>query len=526
MSLKRLLPAALLLLPLTAQRVITTVAGTDWLFPGDGRAAKDAPIGGIGGLDIAADLNGNLYIADSDNSIVFRVTPDGLIHSYAGNGIKFRSGDGGLAANAAVVQPTAIAVDNQGNLFIAEYGSQIRKVTPDGVITTYAGTGVDGFSGDGGPAVNAQLNVPYGLATDSAGNLYVSDTRNDRIRKITTDGIITTIAGTGEENTVGNGVPALKAALYMPLRLAVDPAGNVYFTESEDAIITPSPKIRKIAPNGIITTVAGGGFQYGDGIPATTAGIGPVGLAVDAAGNLYLTDIFSSSIRKVDANGIITTIAGGMLPEGPAVDGVTPANAQFRLGLYNGLSVANTGVIYLADGANERIRSITPGGLVNIVAGNGQFRFSGDGGPATSATLDTPAGVVGDANGNIFVSEPPRNRIRKIAPDGTISVYAGNHGAGYSGDGGLAVDAALYYPWQMTIAPDGSLTFADTLNGVIRSINSAGVIQTIAGTGGPGYEGDGGPAAKRYASRSDGSRLRRRRRHTNLSIRRTTRSEV
>ncbi len=258
----------LLLAPAWGQRVITTVAGTDWLFSGDGGPAKNAPISGEGGMDVAVDSKGNYYICDQDNYMVFKVTPDGIIHNFAGNGFgqSFASGDGGLAVDAALFIPFAVAVDPSGNVFITEYDQRIRKVTPDGIITTFVGTGEPGFSGDGGPASQATINYASGLATDSAGNLYIADTGNNRIRKVTPDGIITTIAGTGQLGSVGQNVPALTAKLYAPVKVAVDSKGNVYVVETLN--IDVQAVVRKIDPNGIISSVAGGGLDPSDRVAA------------------------------------------------------------------------------------------------------------------------------------------------------------------------------------------------------------------------------------------------------------------
>ena len=499
-----LLLGCLWLMPAWGQRVITTFAGTDWLFSGDGRPARNAPLGGAGGLDVAVDASGNYYICDDDNFSVFKVTPDGIIHNFAGNGFgnTFSSGNGGLAINAALFFPVSVATDTAGNVFIGEYYGTVRKVTPDGVIHALAGTGDYGFSGDNGSATQAVLTVPSGLATDSAGNLYIADTFNNRIRRVTPGGVITTIAGTGDLGSVGDNVPAISAQLYGPLKIAVDLQGNIYFTETLHVGVVAV--VRKIDTRGIITTVAGGALDFSDGIPATKAGILPVAVSTDAAGNIYIDDssigmagngyVSFSAVRKVDVStGLISTVAGKVTPHpGFSGDGGKALDAVFRFSYSPGLAVDAIGNIYVADDGNYRIRRITLDGNIDTVAGNGLFRFSGDGGPATSATLNYPIGVIGDSQGNIYISETQASRIRKVAPDGTISVYAGNHGQAYTGDGGPAAFASLFSPMYMTFAPDGSLVFADSVNCVIRSISPSGIISTIAGNNRCTYGGDGG----------------------------------
>ncbi len=491
-----LLLGLLSLMPAWGQRVITTVAGTDWLFPGDGRPARNAPLGGTGGLDVAVDSSGNYYICDADNFSVFKVTPDGIIHNFAGNGFgnTFASGNGGLAINAALFFPVSIAIDQVGNVYLGEYFGTVRKVTPDGVIHAFAGTGEVGFSGDNGPATQAHLSIPSGLATDSAGNVYIADTSNNRIRKVTPDGIITTIAGTGQQGSVGQNVPAIGAQLFKPVKIAVDPQGNIYFTETLD--INVLALVRKIDTRGIISTEAGGALDPSDGIQATKAGMLPLAVAADTAGNIYIDDLYTGTVRKVDTTGVIRTAAGSTPKAGFAGDGGSALKAVFRFGLAPGIALDPAGNVYVGDDGNFRVRRVTLDGNIDTVAGNGLFRFSGDGGPATSATLNYPTGVIGDAQGNLYISETQASRIRKITPDGTISVYAGNHGAGFSGDGGPAAFASLFSPMYMTFAPDGSLVFADSVNCVIRSISPAGIISTIAGNGECTYGGDNGPPLK------------------------------
>src|SRR5271165_200484 len=486
------------------QNVITTIAGTDWLFPGNGLPAVNAPLGGPLGLDIAIDQAGNLYIADAVNEEVMRVGLDGILTVIAGNGIGGYSGDGGPAVSAGLSVPTSVAVDAAGNVYIGgtgypgQHGGTIRKVTPDGIITTIAGDySLEGFGGDEGPAKQALLSAVYGLALDAAGDIFVADYYNNRIRKITTDGIIHTIAGGGASRQ--DGVPATSAILNSPTRLALDSAGNLYITDLGDLLVPSDNLVRKVDTRGIITTAAGGGNSVMDGVPATQAVVWPEAIALDSAGNLYIADAHSVAIRTVNAQGIISTIAGSGA-QGFAGDGGPALQAKFLFSVYPALAVDSAGAVLFADNGNSRVRKIAANGQINTVAGNGLFHFSGNNGPAISATLDIPSGIVGDSAGNLYFAEQVMNRIRRIAPDGTISVFAGTGARGYSGDGDPATSADLAFPAYVAIAPNssivpaGSLVFSDNVNCVVRAIDPNGIIRTIAGTGVCGYNGDLLPA--------------------------------
>lgn len=409
--------------------VVTTVAGTDWLFPGDGLPAVNAPLSASNGPDLALDSQGILYLLDLGNAMVMRVEPSGQITVIAGNGLVSNTGDGGPAVNASLYIPVAMAVDRAGAVYVVDSIGTIRKVTADGVIRTIAGaTGDIGFAGDGGPALNAKFNIAYGIAVDAAGNIYVSDSDNYRIRKITTDGIIRTIAGTGVAGYSGDGGPATAARLLGPSRIALDGKGNIYFVDLSSAPLRGL--IRKIDANGVITTVAGGGTRSGDGIPATQSSLIALAVAVDTAGNIYLADRQTSSVRKVDVAGTLTTVAGSGV-SGFGGDGGPALKAKFAFNGYPALAVDPSGNIFVGDEGNGRVRRIDHSGTVTTYAGNGLFHFTGNGGPATSATLYLPSGLAQDQAGNLYVSEPTYGRIRRIQKDGTISVYAGNGTTGF-----------------------------------------------------------------------------------------------
>ena len=466
---------------------ITTIAGTgERGFGGDGGPAVQAQFNFPYG--VAVDSAGNLYIADSSNNRIRKVDSTGTITTIAGTGTSGFSGDGGAAVQAQFNFPTGVAVDGAGNLYIADTSNQrIRKVDSTGTIITIAGTGTSGFSGDGGDAVQAQFNFPYGVAVDSAGNLYIADSSNQRIRKIDSTGTITTMAGTGTSGFSGDGGDAVQAQLNYPNGVAVDSAGNLYIADRNNQ------RIRKIDSTGTITTMAGTGEGDfgGDGGPAIQAQLSfPVGVAVDSAGNLYIADTSNQRVRKIDSTGTITTIAGteyGFSGDGRAA---TEAQLQFP----HGVAVDSAGNLYIADSGNQRIRRVDSTGTITTIAGTGEGDFGGDGGPAIQAQLKNPHGVAVDSAGNLYIADTNNHRIRKIDSTGTITTIAGTGTGGFAGDGGAADQAQLNRPSGVAVDSAGNLYIADRNNHRIRKIDSTGTITTIAGTGESGDGGDGGPA--------------------------------
>src|SRR5208283_4562434 len=256
-------------------------------------------------LILALDAVGNLYFADSESNRIRKVTPAGIISTYAGNGNAGYSGNGGPATSAELGSVYGLATDAKGNLYLAENSNLVRKVDADGIITTYAGGGAPGSTGDGGPATSATLNSPAGLAVDSAGNLYIADDGSMCIRKVTPDGIISTYAGTGDYTSSGSGGPAKNAGIRFPWGLAADGAGNVYVGEGG------TNRIRKISPDGIIAPFAGNGIEAstGDGGPATSASLAsPGNLAANEAGDVYIVEGDTSLVRKVAATGTLNAV--------------------------------------------------------------------------------------------------------------------------------------------------------------------------------------------------------------------------
>src|SRR5262245_42591634 len=461
---------------------LTVIAGTGIEgFSGDGGPATSAQLNNPNQLAMEA---GNLFIADSGNSRVRKISQDGVISTVAGTGVTGFSGDGGPASAAQLVYPAGVAVDLAGSLVIADTGNhRIRIVTPDGVIHTLAGSGDEGFSGDGGPAAAAQLGSPVGVAADGAGNLFIADPYSSRIRKVNPDGIITTVAGNGTFGFSGDGGPAAAAPLGSPVGVAVDGAGNLFIADFNNN------RIRKVTAAGVITTVAGtgrafpfsGGFS-GDGGPATAAQLNlPQGIAVDG-GNLLIADSFNQRVRKVNLGGVITTVAGDGAFTGLSGDFGPATAAELRSPA--GVAVDSDGNLFLADTFNNRIRKVNPAGVITTVAGHGEFSFSGDGGPATAAQLNQPHDVVVDAEGNLFIADTQNNRIRRVTPAGIISTAAGTT-AGFSGDGGPASAARLNQPYAVAVDGAGNLFIADTANNLIRKVTADGVITTVAGVVGP-----------------------------------------
>ena len=579
-----------------AQAIVTTVAGSGATgFSGDGGAAANASLGagpGTGAiLTVGVDSSGNLLIVDGGNRRIRRVA-NGIITTIAGGG---SSTSDGVQATAASIFPNSVASDGAGNIYIGQAAS-ILKVTPSGVIKTIAGGPFPGYSGDGGPATAATF-FATNIAADAAGNLYLADTTNQRIRKIDTNGIITTIAGTGQQGYSGDGGPATSAMLALPEGVAVDSAGNVYFADN-------ATRVRKVDTNGIITTVAGNGtpISIGDGGPATSAGMTPVWVAVDKSGNLYVVDAGTKRIRLINTSGTISTLAGGALNAGQGNGDGGPASGAVFTNL-SSVTVDPAGNVYIADPGADRVREVSSGapvspvsaspsslsfsvnagaaappsqsvvivsvgstltftaaasttaggnwlsvtpasgnvnntltisvnpsgltagayngtititpsgtgnspltipikltvnapasqGIISTVAGNGNVPFSGAGGPATSAAVGANAVAV-DGSGNLYIADTVSNKVVKVSSSGTISAFAGNGNYGSSGDGGPATSASLFTPLALAADSSGNVYIADSINNRVRKVSLSGTITTFAGNGSTGFSGDGGPA--------------------------------
>jgi len=330
------------------------------------------------------------------------------IHTIAGTGTAGYSGDGGQGNVAQVSQATGVVADAAGNLYVADIGNnRIRKISPSGVITTIAGTSTAGFTGDGGQATSAQLNQPHNVALDAAGNIYIASYADHRIRKVSTTGVISTIAGTGTAGSAGDGGQATSAQLNLPVSVTLDPAGNLYISERGNH------KIRRIDTSGVITTYAGTGTATysGDGGQAASAGINYPGAVRFDSGFLYIADFGNHRVRRVNSAGVITTYAGtGVL--GFSGDGGQATSAQFHAPY--GLSFHPNGDLYVGTGGDYRIRKITPAGIVTTVAGNGTNMGGANGSVALAGGVTPNMDVLVDGLGNLYFASYIDNVVRKI----------------------------------------------------------------------------------------------------------------
>ena len=351
------------------------------------------------------------------------------------------------------------------------------QVCSSQIITTIAGNGTQGYSGDGGQAVYASLYAPIGVTFDTASNLYFSDQGNNCVRMINTLGIITTIAGKGTHGYSGDGGQAINAELSHPAVIVFDVFGNLYIADTDNHCI------RMVNTAGIITTIAGngtGGYS-GDGGPATSAELdAPYGVTFDSFNDLYIADYGGNSIRKINTVGIISTIAGnGTL--GFSGDGGQATAAE--LFYPQGVRFNAAGNLFITDTYNNRIRMINSLGTINTIIGNGVLGFSGDGGQATGAELYQPVGIIFDAANNLYFSDSENNRIRKVNAAGIISTIAGNGIGGYSGDGGEVTTAELHNPAEIAFDLAGNMYITDYKNNVIRKVTNIGQmgLQQFAG---------------------------------------------
>lgn len=458
-------------------QIVITVAGNGTAgFGGDGglptAAMLDSPRG------IGFDSQGNFYIADTLNSRIRIVTGIGtsgaLINTIAGNGSSGFSGDGGPATSAAINFPRGVVVSN-GILYISNAGhSRVRSVNlTNQVISTYAGTGY-GYDGETDPPLSARFETSTGMMVDSSGDLLVIDAGQSRIRRVTPSAVPTILGGYKGDN--GKGVDA---CLNGPENMSFDAAGTYYVVEAN------GNHVRKVGSKGTITTIAdnSGVFGYtGDGGGAGTATLAvPMGVAADKSGNVYIADSFNYVIRKVNSKNVISTFDND----------VTFANLV-------SLTTDAQGNLYSVDQGACVVREITPQGVSSIIAGllNG-CGYNGDGIPATTAQLSQPYGIALDGSGNIYIGDAGNNRVRVISTSGTISTIAGTGVCGFSGDSGPATSATLCAPSGVAVDPLGRVFIADYNNNRVRVIDTTGTIYTYLGSGLFGYNGEGrrGPFA-------------------------------
>jgi len=490
---------------------ITTLAGNGTKgFSGDGGPATQAQLNFP--TDVTCTADGVVYVADTLNHRVRKISPDGTIATVVGDGRPFSNGDGGAATQASIYGPRGVALDAAGNLYVAEAdGNRVRKVSANGVISTVAGTGAWGYGGDNGPATQAKLANPWHIAFDLAGNLFIADFGNSRIRRVDTQGIISTVAGDGIQSFSGDNGPASGARIFNPGRLAFDIGGNLYFTDvGNNRVRRIEPIGGLITPQSIIKTVAGTGVRAPSpdgGLATQTSFAMLTGLVADwLTGALYVGQYVNpppnleDRVRAILPNGLVAPLVGGGVgdggqasdalvdPRGLTVVPVSVAGSEFQL--------------YIADSANHRVRvvsSIT--GTITTVAGDGTSCAAGSGcgdnSLAIGAQLTNPFDVDIDANGNLYIAELSGHRVRRVdSGSGVITTIAGTGSFGYNGDGIPATQATLANPYAVAVASDGQVIFiADFQNNRVRKVER-GIISTVAGNGSWGNPPDGAVATQ------------------------------
>jgi hypothetical protein len=397
---------------ITPTGAVTTLAGSanaSGSADGTGAAARFyVPLG------VAVDGAGNVFVADSYNGTIRKITPAGVVITLAGSADASGSADGTGAA-ARFWEPSGVAVDGTGNVFVADTDNNtIRKITPAGVVTTLAGTADSSGSTDGTGAA-ARFDTPYGVAVDGSGNVFVADSGNDTIRKITPSGVVTTLAGTAGSLESADGTGAA-AGFAWPEGVAVDGAGNVFVAEGLHTI-------RKITSSGVVTTLAGTADSFGsaDGTGAAARFNGPYGVAVDGAGIVFVADSYNNTIRKITPAGVVTTLAGSAAADPGSADGTGPAA---RFNFPQGVAVDGAGNVFVADSGNNTIRKVTPSGVVTTLAGTAGLSGSADG-TGAAARFNGPQGAAVDGAGNLFVADTGNNAIRKISPPGVVTTIVG-----------------------------------------------------------------------------------------------------
>jgi len=456
---------------ITAAGVVTTLAGSagnSGFSNGSGTAASFKSLQGI-----AVDSGGNIYVADAGNKAIRKITPSGTVTTFAGG------------STESFGDPRGVAVDSAGNLYVADYGANVvKKVTSAGVISTYAGTAPTRGTSDG-TTTTALFNAPSSVAVDGANNVYVADTLNNTVRKITSGGTVTTLAGlAGRSGSVdGNGTVA---RFEDPYAIAADGAGNLYVADATDH------SIRKITADGTVTTLAGkaGTFGSSDGSGVAALFNGPLGIAADSAGNVYVADTGNAIVRKITPAGVVSTLAGAA-GQGGSLD-ATGSAARFSSPY--GITVDSSGTVYVVD-STAVVRKITAAGVVTTLAGiSGTNGFTD--GTGTAARFSVPFDIAVDGSGNLYVSDHGNHAVRKITSAGVVTTLAGSGSPGKTDATGSA--ASFKFPSGIAADSAGNVYLADTDNQVIRKITAAGIVTTIAGTGALGSADGTGTTASFY----------------------------
>ncbi|WP_410210311.1 hypothetical protein [Aquirhabdus sp.] len=430
-------------------------------------------------VDVAADSHGNVYVADNYNNAIRKITPSGFVTT-----IGHTSNNGGLdstGVEARFNSPSSIAVDSKDNIYVADTNNVIiRKITPSGVISTIAGKAYTPGSADG-TGSDARFNQPVGITVDKNGNIYVSDAGNENIRKITADGVVTTLAGSVSTSAIAIDGIGTAAHFRSPKGIAVDDNGYIYVADMM------SSTIRKITPSGVVTTLAGTSnvFAYADGTGAAAKFDYPQDVAVDKNGNVLVAD--NGTIRKITPAGVVTTLAGQFGVRGHE-DGIGAAAHFYGP---TGVTVDSTGNVYVADSNNNLIRKITPAAAVTTIAGMvDQYGSYGN-------SAGNPTGAAVDTDGNTYIADCFNNTIRKITSTGVVSILAGIAGKRGSTDGDGST-ALFYYPTGVAVDSAGNVYVADSGNNTIRKITSSGAVTTLAGTAGKQGNFDSTGAAAQF----------------------------
>jgi sugar lactone lactonase YvrE len=492
------------------QYTISTLAGGCAVltgYTGDGGPAIHARLNKPSGL--ALGPLGELYISDTWNNVVRLVEATGKIRTIAGTGAEGFGGDGGPATQAKLLFPRGLALDSHGNLYIADtQNNRIRLLTPEGTISTFAGTGQRGYGGDGGPAINATLNWPDGIAIDASDVIYFTDSQNNLVRKITPDGVITKVAGSAP---IGKRSANPAGPFDFPSGISLDRDGNIYVADRDHH------RVAKVSRDGTVSTVAGDGLHpslsragSADGGRALATNLGyPRAVALDPNGDLLIA---TENIRKVGRDGSVTTVLGSQRDSLPGAD-LDPL--KMRLGSPDDIVVDRHGDVYVADSGRSVVLRMSPNGTLAVVAGLSALPDEKDGGPADTLRLSNSWSVAAGPAGDIFVADSDMNRIVRIAADGRFHRVAGKgepiiriEGLGpppqFSGDGGPALAADLDYPFGVAVDSHGTLYISDAINNRVRKVSADGIIETIAGIGEAGSSGDGGRAREARLSSPSG----------------------